>query len=52
MEKLKLLKQILISENVVDSIKENLGQLKEIIPEIIDTFGFGQNHPHHQCAFS
>ena len=47
MEKVKFLKQILINENVVDSIKENIGQLKAIIPEIIDTFSFDQNHPHH-----
>ena len=39
--------KILMSDNVVESIKENLGDLLEIIPEIKDMIGFQHNHPHH-----
>lgn len=39
--------KILLSEDVVSSIKENISYLIEIIPEIKDMIGFEHNHPHH-----
>lgn len=39
--------KILMSDTVVESIKENLDELLEIIPEIKDMIGFQHNHPHH-----
>ena len=41
------LKAILLSDDVVKSIKENLKYLEEIIPEIKCMYGFEQHHPHH-----
>lgn len=41
------LKAILLSDDVVKSIKENLKYLEEIIPEIKCMYGFNQDHPHH-----
>ena len=38
---------ILTSDNIEISIKENLDYLLEIIPELKDMIGFPHNHPHH-----
>lgn len=39
--------EILMSDNVVESINDNMVVLLEIIPEIKDMIGFLHNHPHH-----
>ena len=41
------IQDILTSDDVVDSIKNNLDELLEIIPEIKKMIGFEHNHPHH-----
>lgn len=38
---------ILMSDNVLLSIKENLETILQIIPEINEMIGFEHNHPHH-----
>lgn len=38
---------ILMSENIEESIYDNLDYLLEIIPELKYTIGFDQKHPHH-----
>ena len=43
----KELISILLSDNIVDSINNNLDKLIVIIPEIKDMIGFKHNHPHH-----
>lgn len=42
-----MLEEILGGENVVDSIKNNLDVLVELVPEIKFMFNFPHNHPHH-----
>ena len=44
---LKKLFKILMSDDVVDSINNNLYELLLIIPELEDVIGFPHNHPHH-----
>lgn len=46
-EKQKILKEILTSDDVVETIRENIQQLVIIVPEICDMIGFEHNHPHH-----
>ena len=41
------LRKILMSDDVVESINNNLDILLEIIPELKDMIGFKHNHPHH-----
>ena len=41
------LEAILLSDNVVESINENIDYLLDLIPEIKSSIGFDQNHPHH-----
>lgn len=41
------LRKILLSDNVSESINQNLEQLLELIPEIKHMIGFEHNHPHH-----
>ena len=41
------LNEILLSDNVVESINDNMNYLLQIIPEIKSSIGFSQNHPHH-----
>ena len=41
------LQEILLSDDIVKSIKENKNYLEEIIPEIKYMYGFEQHHPHH-----
>ena len=41
------LKEILLSDDVVESINKNMDYLLQIIPEIKSSIGFEQNHPHH-----
>ncbi len=41
------LQDILLSDDVVNSINENMDYLLQIIPEIKNSIGFLQNHPHH-----
>ena len=42
-----LLENILLSENVLESINDNIQNLIKIIPEIEYMFGFDQKNPHH-----
>ena len=42
-----MLEEILTNDNVVDSIRSNLGYILKIIPELGDTIGFEHKHPHH-----
>lgn len=42
-----MLEEILSGDNVVDSIKNNLDVLVDLIPEIQFMFNFPHNHPHH-----
>lgn len=46
MEKEKIFK-ILMTDNVVNSINNNLDIILNLIPELKDTIGFEHNHPHH-----
>lgn len=39
--------EILMVDDVVDSINSNIDVLLEMIPEIEDMIGFQHNHPHH-----
>lgn len=41
------LKEILESNNIVESISDNLEYLLKIIPELKDMIGFEHKHPHH-----
>ena len=41
------LQSILLSENIVESINNNLDYLLQIIPEIQNMIGFEHKHPHH-----
>lgn len=41
------LNEILLSDNVVESINENIDYLLQIIPEIKNMIGFEHKHPHH-----
>lgn len=43
----KYLENILLSQNVTDTLRENLDQLLIIIPEIKPMINFKHNHPHH-----
>ena len=43
----KELERILLSDNVKESINNNVDRLLEIIPEIRHIVGFPHNHPHH-----
>lgn len=43
----KEIENILMSDNVVESINNNLNILLNIIPELKDMIGFTHNHPHH-----
>lgn len=42
-----ILEEMLCSQNVTATIKENLNTLLHIIPEIEPTIGFDHKHPHH-----
>ena len=46
-KKREKLYKILMSKNVVSSIRNNQNRLLEIIPEIKNMIGFLHNHPHH-----
>lgn len=41
------LEKILLSDNIIESINNNICYLLEIIPEINSMINFPQNHPHH-----
>lgn len=41
------LEEILLSDDVVESINKNMDYLLKIIPEIKNMIGFKHNHPHH-----
>lgn len=43
----KILKEILIGDEVVKNIRNNMQHLVEIMPEIYDMIGFEHKHPHH-----
>lgn len=42
-----MLKEILLKENVVESINNNLEYILTTIPELKNEIGFDQKHPHH-----
>ena len=39
--------EILMVDDVVDSVKENREELLTMIPELVDMIDFNHNHPHH-----
>ena len=41
------LEEILVSDNIIDSINDNLDTLFELIPELKSMVGFLHKHPHH-----
>ena len=41
------LEEVLLSDNIVESINKNMDYLLTIIPEIKNMIGFKHNHPHH-----
>ena len=41
------LEEILLSDNIIESINNNIDYLLKIIPEIKDMIGFDHKHPHH-----
>jgi tRNA nucleotidyltransferase (CCA-adding enzyme) len=43
----EVIQKILMSEDIVQSINNNIDILLEIIPELKDMIGFQHNHPHH-----
>ncbi len=43
----EIMKEILMSDHVVDSIIANLDIISNLIPEIKDMIGFPHHHPHH-----
>ncbi len=47
MKNRELLEKILLSDNVVDSINENLVFIFEIIPKLKASYKFEHKHPHH-----
>lgn len=50
MDNIEKIKNILMSEDVTESINSNLNYLIELIPELTHTIGFNQNHPHHHLT--
>lgn len=50
MDNIKKIKDILMSEDVTESINSNLNFLIEIMPELTYSIGFNQNHPHHHLT--
>ena len=42
-----ILEQILISDDVVESINDNIETLFSLIPELQPMVDFPHNHPHH-----
>lgn len=47
MNNVEILYNILMEDNVVESINENLGVVLMLIPELKPTIGFDHKHPHH-----
>lgn len=47
MENIEKIKDILMSDDVSESINSNINYLIEVIPELSYTIGFDQKHPHH-----
>ena len=47
MDNKEMLKELLMAEDVVGSIRKNIDNLIFILPEIKDMIGFKHNHPHH-----
>lgn len=43
----EILYNILMNDNVVETIHDNLDNIIKLIPEIKDMIGFEHNHPHH-----
>ncbi|NLC48291.1 MAG: HD domain-containing protein [Tenericutes bacterium] len=46
-DNIKILKNLLTSKNIRESINNNLDELLSLIPEIKHMIGFEHNHPHH-----
>ena len=46
-EQIKIIEQILLSEDISNSINDNINILLRFIPEIKYMMGFEHNHPHH-----
>ena len=47
MNDLELIYSILMSDDVVEALKNNKEELLKIIPELKEEIGFEHNHPHH-----
>ena len=47
MNDLELIYNILMSDDVVEALKNNKEELLKIIPELKEEIGFEHNHPHH-----
>lgn len=47
MNNIEIMYDILMNDNVVESINENLGTILMLIPELKPTIGFEHKHPHH-----
>jgi len=43
----EVIQKILMSDDVIQSINDNIDILLQIIPELNDMIGFAHNHPHH-----
>ena len=41
------IQELLLADNIVESIHNNMDYLLQIIPEINYCIGFEHNHPHH-----
>lgn len=41
------IQDLLTSDNIVDSINNNIDELLQVIPELRDMIGFEHKHPHH-----
>lgn len=44
---MKRLESILMTEDILESIYDNLEYLFNLIPELKDMVGFSHKHPHH-----
>ena len=47
MKDIEFIYNVLMSDDVENTIKENQEELLKIIPELKDEIGFDHKHPHH-----
>lgn len=50
MNNIEKIKEILMSEDITESINSNFNYLISVIPELTYSIGFNQNHPHHHLT--